>query len=277
MIPNATATARTLAVPGVRLHYVVRGTGPLLVLLGAPMDADSFAPLADLMATDHTVVTTDPRGVHRSVQDDPERDSTPQLRADDVSRLLVHLDAGPADVLGSSGGAVTALALAQAYPGQVGTVVAHEPPVVDLLDDAARARHHAATEHQIATYLAGDVLGAWAHFMADANIELPEGALEMMFGGERAPRQVADERFWFAHELRGTTNWLPDIAALRAGGVRIVAGIGEDSAGETCDHTTRALAAALGVGPTMFPGGHIAFAEDPDGFADRLRAVLRGN
>lgn len=24
-------------------------------------------------------------------------------------------------------------------------------------------------------------------------------------------------------------------------------------------------------------GGHIAFAEDPDGFATRLRAVLRGN
>lgn len=29
--------------------------------------------------------------------------------------------------------------------------------------------------------------------------------------------------------------------------------------------------------PTMFPGGHIGFADDPDGFVTRLRAVLYGN
>ena len=51
-------------------------------------------------------------------------------------------------------------------------------------------------------------------------------------------------------------------------------GIGEESAGQLCDRTSRALAAALGIEPTMFPGGHIGFAEDPDGFAARLRAVL---
>ncbi len=39
--------------------------------------------------------------------------------------------------------------------------------------------------------------------------------------------------------------------------------------------STRALAAELGVEPTMFPGDHIGFAEDPAAFATRLRAVLR--
>ncbi|MQA13433.1 MAG: hypothetical protein GEV09_04440 [Pseudonocardiaceae bacterium] len=38
-----------------------------------------------------------------------------------------------------------------------------------------------------------------------------------------------------------------------------------ESAGQICDRTSTALAAALGIEPTMFPGGHIAFAEDPDG------------
>jgi len=35
------------------------------------------------------------------------------------------------------------------------------------------------------------------------------------------------------------------------------------------------VAAALGIEPTMFPGGHIGFVDYPDGFATRLRAVLR--
>jgi hypothetical protein len=38
-----------------------------------------------------------------------------------------------------------------------------------------------------------------------------------------------------------------------------------------------ALAAALGIEPTMFPGGHLGFAQDPAGFATRLRAVRLGN
>ncbi len=79
------------------------------------------------------------------------------------------------------------------------------------------------------------------------------------------------------HELRATTRWKPDIPALRAVPTRIVVGIGDDSTGQICDRTSTALAAALGTDPTMFPGGHIAFAEDPDGFTTRLRAVLPGN
>jgi len=77
------------------------------------------------------------------------------------------------------------------------------------------------------------------------------------------------------HELRLSTHWQPDIAALRAATARIVVGIGDDSAGQVCDLTSTALAAALGIEPTMFPGGHIGFVEDPIGFATRLRGVLR--
>jgi pimeloyl-ACP methyl ester carboxylesterase len=61
-----------------------------VVLVAAPMDATSFAPLADLLASDHTVLTTDPRGINRSPVDDPNLDSTPPMRADDLSRLLAH-------------------------------------------------------------------------------------------------------------------------------------------------------------------------------------------
>jgi pimeloyl-ACP methyl ester carboxylesterase len=245
------------------------------VLVGAPMDARSFEPLAELIATDHTVLTTDPRGVNRSPVDDPDRDSTPEARADDLARLIAHLGAGPAAVLGSSGGAVTALALAQSDPKQVHTVIAHEPPLNALLDD--RDEHYAQTEDVIATHLSGDLTGAWKKFLAGANITLPEGLFEQMYGAERDPQQLADEHHWFAHEIRATTRWQPDIAALRDGTPRIVVGIGEASAGQICDRTSTTLGAALGVAPTMFPGGHIGFVEDPGGFATRLRPILDGN
>ena len=64
-------TASTLRVPDADLHYELRGSGPLVVLVGAPMDARPFTGLAELLATDHLVLTTDPRGINRSKLDDP--------------------------------------------------------------------------------------------------------------------------------------------------------------------------------------------------------------
>jgi pimeloyl-ACP methyl ester carboxylesterase len=267
-----TVPAHTLDVPGARLHYELRGTGPLVALVGSPMDATSFTPLAELLATDHTVLTTDPRGINRSALDDPSAESTPELRASDLERLLAHVDRGPAAVFGSSGGAVTVLALAQTNSPLVHTVVAHEPPVGELLPDREQLR--ANTEDMIVTYLGGDVLGAWAKFMASANIQLPPGVLEMMFGPDRDERHLADERRWFAHELRATAGWVPDLDALRAVDCRVVVGIGRESTGQLCDRTSRALAAELGITPTVFSGGHTGFAEDPERFAPELRAVL---
>ena len=105
-------TVRRLAVPGATLHYEVRGSGPVLAVIGSPMTASEFAAVADALAADHTVVTYDPRGLGASPIDDPNQDSTPALRAADVAAILDDLGAGPADVFGSSGGAVTGLALA---------------------------------------------------------------------------------------------------------------------------------------------------------------------
>jgi hypothetical protein len=48
MAPSSLApAAQMLEVPGARLYYEVRGRGPLVVLVGAPMDARPFGPRAD--------------------------------------------------------------------------------------------------------------------------------------------------------------------------------------------------------------------------------------
>jgi clorobiocin/coumermycin A biosynthesis protein CloN7/CouN7 len=131
------STIHTLDVPGARLYYEIRGSGPLLLLLGSPMDSTGFAGMEAELADSYTVVTYDPRGISNSTREDATQDVTPELQADDVHRLLSALGGEPAYVFGSSGGAVVGLALAAAHPNQVRMLVAHEPPVIELLADSA--------------------------------------------------------------------------------------------------------------------------------------------
>jgi hypothetical protein len=98
--------------------------------------------------------------------------------------------------------------------------------------------------------------------------------IDQMLADDRPAQDVADDRFQHAHMLRPTVRFEPDIAAFKATSSRIVIGIGETSSGQLCDRTARALAGLLGIEPTMFPGGHIGFVEDPVAFAARLRDVL---
>jgi len=269
-----TTTVRTgnLEVAGATIHHELRGRGPLLVLHAAPMTADAFADAADILAADHTVLTSDPRGVGASTVDDRDADVSPELRADDLIRLLEHVDAGPAVLFGSSGGAVSPLVLAAGRPDLVSTVIAHEPPVAELLPD--RDRILAATDRMIETYLTGDRLGYWNQFLDVAGIVMPPEVVEHIFGGTLDERDAADERYAAVHMDRPTTGWKPDLAALHTIADRLVIGIGEDSAGQLCDRASRALGAHLGIEPTLFPGDHIGFVEHPAAFVDRLSAVL---
>ncbi|MFD7292887.1 alpha/beta fold hydrolase [Streptomyces sp. NPDC059897] len=265
-------TTRTLDVPGGRLRYEIRGTGPLLLLMGAPMDAEAFGPLADALASDHTVVTHDPRGISGSTLDDPEQDSTPELRADDVAALLDALDEDSADLLGSSGGAVTGLALLARHPGRVRTLVAHEPPLLELLPDAAEQR--AAVEAIVATFHREGVGAAWGQFMANAGFDVGEDAPGPP-PGEPSEQDLANSARFFAHEMLDTSLYVPDIAALASGRSRVVIGIGATSGGLVTARTSRALAERIGTTPVEFPGDHGGFTEQPKEFAERLREVLR--
>jgi pimeloyl-ACP methyl ester carboxylesterase len=270
-------TTRTLAVPGARLHYEVRGTGPVLVIVGSPMDAAAFVPIAEAMAADHTVVTLDPRGISGSKIDDPEQESTPDLRADDVAAILDDLGADRVDVLGSSGGAVTALALATRHPDRVRTVVAHEPPLLELLPDAAERR--AATDDIVETFHREGVGPAWGKFMenimtgdvdAGAPVEAPEAPEEPSLQD-----QANNVRF-FAYELQATTRYVPDAAALTAGPARVVVALGKESGNMITSDTSKALAEALGTRAVEFPGEHLGFITEVEGFAVTLRKVLAG-
>src|SRR5215469_4114511 len=172
-MPASDPVTQTLDVPGARLYYERRGSGPLLLVIGSPMDSTGFAPVAASLADRYTVVTYDPRGIGHSTREDTAADVTPQQQADDVHRLLSELGEPPAQVFGSSGGASVGLALVAAHPGHVHTLVAHEPPVIDLLPDRDQARTQMQDVYD--TYLADGPDKAFQKFLAHAGIGGPPG------------------------------------------------------------------------------------------------------
>src|SRR3954463_2507034 len=111
---------------------------PPLFMIAQPMTASGFGALASHFP-DRTVVTYDPRGLGRSTRKDGRVDNAPTVQADDVHAVIEALGAGPIEMFASSGGAVTALALVAAHPGDVFTLVAHEPPLIPVLPDAEAA------------------------------------------------------------------------------------------------------------------------------------------
>jgi pimeloyl-ACP methyl ester carboxylesterase len=276
-MPESRPTTHTVDAPGARLYYERRGAGPLLLLIGSPMDSTGFTALAGALAGRYSVVSYDPRGIGNSSTEDPDQDVTPELQADDVHRLVAALGGGPVDIFGSSGGAVVGLALVTAHPDQVGTLVAHEPPVIELLPD--RAERRAEIQDIYRTYQTAGPGQAMQKFMAHTGLGSgpagpPAGAPQWQPSPEQIVRMRATTGHFLAHLLRPTTDYRPDVAALRAAPARIVIGVGATSAGQLANRTGVALAAELGSPPVEFPGDHGGFAALPEPFSQLLDQVL---
>ena len=275
-MPGSDPVTHTLDVPGARLYYERRGTGPLLLLIGSPMDSTGFAGLASALADDYTVVTYDPRGIGNSSRQDLGRDVTPEQQADDVHRLLAALGREPAYVFGSSGGAVVGLALVTAHLGQVRTLVAHEPPVVELLPDSAQVR--AQIQDIYDTYRADGADKAMQKFMAHAGLGAAPGQKAEAPLWEPSPEQMARMRatteVFLGHLIRPTTRYRPDIEALRTAPTRIVVAVGATSKGQLANRSARALAAELGTPAVEFPGDHGGFVALPQQCGRVLDQVL---
>jgi pimeloyl-ACP methyl ester carboxylesterase len=275
----------TLEAPGAVLHYDVREGGgaehPVLLIAGAPMGASGFAALAEQFA-DRTVVTYDPRGTERSQRTDGQPPgSVPSKHAEDLRRLIQVLDAGPADLFGSSGGAVNALALVASHPRLVRTLVAHEPPAAQQLPDREAVLAACADIRQ--TYQRAGFGPAMATFIA---LVSQTGPIPPGFPGQPAPDPAAfglpteddgsrDDPLLGLH-MTACVGYQPDFGALRAAPTRIVLGVGAQSGQMMAGRAAVAVADRLGTTPVTFPGGHDGFLSDPGAFAAVLRTALDG-
>ena len=287
---TATAiTTRTLVAPGATITYDVReGTAadaPPLMLIGSPMGAAGFGSLAGHFA-ERTIVTYDPRGSERSVLTDPASPITPEMHADDLHRVIEALGGGPVDLFASSGGAVNALALVARYPGDVRTLVAHEPPLASLVPDREHALAACRAIHD--TYQQKGANAGMAHFIAvvshrgpfTAEVAAQPGPDPQMFGMPSGDDGDRNDTL-LGKTILTIPSYEPDFDALRAAPTRIVAAAGEKSEGELANRGAHAVAERLGVELTKFPSDHGGFlggeygqTGEPDAFAARLREVL---
>jgi pimeloyl-ACP methyl ester carboxylesterase len=258
---------------------------PPLFMIGQPMDASGFSTLASYFP-DRTVVTYDPRGLGRSTRKDGRIDHTPTVQAGDVHAVVEALGVGPVEMFASSGGAVTALALVAAYPDDVVTLVAHEPPLIPVLPDSAAAERARAgvrdayeTKGSGAGMAAFIAMTSWQGEFTDDYFAQPP-ADPVLFGlsteddGSRDDPLLSD-RSW------AISGYRPDIDALAAASTRVVIAVGEESQGAFTARTSMATAALLGQQATVFPSHHGGFlgsesgyAGQPEAFARTLRDVL---
>jgi pimeloyl-ACP methyl ester carboxylesterase len=281
-------TTHMLDVPGAVLTYDVhrpelRARQPPLFVFGSPMAASGFAELAGQL-DDRTVITYDPRGADRSrlAADTPV---TAEAHADDLHRVIGATGLAPVDAFGSSGGGAFALAWIVDHPDDVRTLVAHEPPLVTLLEDRDVALRVQADI--IDTYRRDGFGQAMAKFI---RLVVHAGPLPADFLDQPAPEPAM---FGLPAEDDGSRDdpllsrnlamppFEPDITALGLSTVRIVPAVSAQAEGTLAWRGGAALAAALGVDPVVFPGDHAGFAtsqwspaNDPAAFAARLREVL---
>ena len=284
-------TTHVLTSPEADIVYDVHGPEPSgdgpppLVMIGQPMEASGFRALA-AQFPERTVITYDPRGLGRSVRKDGRVDNSPTVQAADVHALLEALDVGPVQMFASSGGAVTALALVSAYPRDLTTLVAHEPPLVYVLPDAAAAER--ALEDVRAAYAAGGSGPGMAAFIAMTS-------WRGEFTDEFFARPAADPRMFglpteddgsrdsplLSDRSAAVSRYRPDVGALAAAPTRVVIAVGEESAGTFTGRAAVAMAELLGQEVTVFPSHHGGFLGpdsgypgQPEAFAHRLREVL---
>lgn len=147
---------------GTALAFDRIGSGPALILVDGAMCRMAFGPSAKLarrLASDFTVYRYDRRGRGESGDTLPY---SPEREVEDIAALITQAG-GSASLLGlSSGGALALHAAAAGLP--VDTVIAYEPPYVDVDGRDGAGRHEARLRELVSADRRGDAI---TYFMRD--------------------------------------------------------------------------------------------------------------
>jgi pimeloyl-ACP methyl ester carboxylesterase len=267
-------------------HYDVCGSGPLLLIIpggaGHPMGLEgAVARLSERF----TVVTYDPLGLSRGPVDGPVEDQRVEVWSDRAHQLLDSLlpDGESAYVFGMSAGGIVVLDLLARHPERLRRVVAHEPPSIGVLPDAAG--QHAMITEVCEIHRTEGVAAATVRLSAGLEGRSwepgPRPASAVADGGEGArntqntpstPSTPMD--IFLGHVLRPFTSHALDLDALKGLSSRLTLGAGSDSRGQLPFRSAALLAELSGGDFVEFPGGHLGVLQHPVAFADRLTEAL---
>jgi hypothetical protein len=164
--------------------------------------------------------------------------------------------------------------------------VAHEPPLIPVLPDAAaaeRARADLRDAYEakgsgagMAAFIA---MGSWRGEFTDEYFAQPtpdpaQFGLPAEDDGSRDDPLLSDLSW-------AISSYHPDVAALAAAPTRVVIAVGEESLGTFTGRTAVATAELLGQQAIVFPshhggflGGEFGYGGQPEAFARKLHEVL---
>ena len=121
-VGDSSYTHHQTRVNGVRLHYVVAGSGdPVVLLHGWPQTWREWRRIIPLLASQYMVIAPDLRGFGAS--DKPAEGYDKRTVAEDVFQLTRHLGLGPIHLVGHDLGMMVAYAYAAAHPTEVRRLV----------------------------------------------------------------------------------------------------------------------------------------------------------
>ncbi|GLY65998.1 alpha/beta fold hydrolase [Amycolatopsis taiwanensis] len=294
---TSTAVTDLVRTSGARLHTEKTGQGPALVLIpGGGGDAEMYGDIVPPLAKRFTVITLDRRGNSRSPLDDESNSIEVADQAADVLTVLDHYGIDRAFVFGNSGSAIITLELLAEHAGRLLGAVVHEPPLVQILPGSAEQRELDELRR------IGDAEGPLQAFVAFAAMTMPTPPRPLQTRPGRvvlaAMTRVMLAAGWMSGRVTGREpsgmqrllgnagilirrelpafcyDYEPSLAKLRSVRVPWRLATGQDSVGRPYYRPAHVLSEKLDVPCVEFPGGHTAYQQHPEAFADRLTEIL---
>ena len=248
------------------LYYECTGRGPgVLFVHGMCGHADVWEDQARWFSDRYTCVRYDRRGHSRSARGDaPISDA---VHADDAAALIEALDLAPCLLVGSSGGAAIAVEVALRYGHLLRGAVFSEPPLFSL-DPDARAVFMDELAPRLEPAIASGEPAAWV----DAFFSMVCPGLWSIIDDTRKDRYRANADIGFTDLQSPSLDvTAKDLAAVTIPTL-VIAGSESHPSLRSIAHQ---LAAALpDVRFVELEGcGHVTYAEQPDDFANAVRAL----
>ena len=273
MAVSRISTSGLLDVGTTTLYHQICGSGPtLLFITGGGGDAGFWDGVVVDLAEMFTVVTYDRRGTSRSPRPDGWTVTSVDEQANDAAALLLRLDLAPAVVVGHSGGASIACALAARHPEVVRHAVAYEPPLFAVVPNGAEIVRGFRTMVKQAMAEGGPRCAMEVFIRANAGDAGYEAWIASADSASRE-RIFANAEVFFSLELPAFAAFVPDGKRLRASGVPLTVVVGEENRDNWYGTAARWLVDAAGASLVELPGGHGGFTTHQEAFEALVRRV----
>ena len=277
----------TLQVPGATLFYSTAGSGPLLLFIpGGAGSGQSYARVVAPLSASYTVVTYDRRGFSKSsLQGAQDYAHRLERDADDAAALIEHCLSEQqqegkqqlAYVFGSSSGAIIAQTLLTRHPHLIRTLVAHEPPLLRVLDDAEDRM--AETRRYYDIYRVSGPEPAMEQFM-EAYLGAEEAALMKRLrgsalGAPQDPYAVGNQLYWFERELPNYPFVDPNWERLERQREKLLMATSVLAKQTPEGRAAIVIAQRIGKKEVVLPGGHVGYLTHDEEWAKVFAEALK--